>query len=122
MLDSDLLVIWMPTRVHPRTVLDQAQKYGLSISVGCGEPEVRSCWGDVPGAYFSVIDWQGLWSGDRLAPPPEVRDFLETVAVAEPYGFEVVFWRDGADLSAPQVLLGLDHPDFATGIRLRILP
>lgn len=122
MLDSDLLVVWMPTRVHPRTVLDQARKYGLSISVGCGEPEVRACWQDVPGAYFSVIDWQGEWQAGRLAPPESIRDFLETVAVSEPHGFELIFWREPPDLDAPRTVLGLGHADFEAGVRLRILP
>lgn len=122
MLDSDLLVVWMPNRVHPRTVFDQARKYGLSISEGCGEPAVRARWGEVPGAFFSVVDWQGEWADGRLAPPENVRDFLETVAVAEPQGFELIFWREPADMDAVQTILGLAHADFATGVRLRVLP
>lgn len=122
MLDSDLLVVWMPTRVHPRTVLDQARKYGLSISVGCGEPEVRACWHDVPGAYFSVIDWQGEWQAGRITPPTPIRDFLETVAVSEPHGFELIFWREPPALEPIQTVLGLDQADFAGGARIRVLP
>lgn len=122
MFDSDLLVVWMPTRVHPRTVVDQAAKYGLSISEGCGEPEARALWMARPGLVFSVVGWQGEWAQDRVNPPGNLRDFLATVADAEPRGFELTFWREPPTLDTHTALLGLGHADFPGGICVRILP
>lgn len=122
MFDSDLLVVWMPSRVHPRTVLDQAHKFGLSISEGCGEPEARARWLSLPGLVFSVVGWQGEWRQDRVNPPEDVRAFLATVAEAEPQGFEIAFWREPATLETCTTLLGLRHADFKGGISIRVLP
>ena len=122
MFDSDLLVVWMPSRVHPRTVLDQAHKFDLSISVGCGEPEARARWLGQPGLVFSVVGWQGTWAADRLTPPDTVRAFLATVAEAEPQGFEIAFWRAPPALDTRQTLLGLRHADYRGGVALHILP
>lgn len=122
MFDSDLLVVWMPSRVHPRTVVDQARKFDLSISEGCGEPEARAHWLDRPGLVFSVVGWQGEWAQSRMTPPDSVRAFLAVVADAEPQGFEMVFWRDPPALDTLKVILGLGHADFAGGICLRLLP
>lgn len=122
MFDSDLLVVWMPSRVHPRTVIDQAHKYDLSISEGCGEPEARAHWLHRPGLVFSVVGWQGEWAEGRMTPPQNVRAFLATVAESEPQGFEMTFWYEPPALSTVKVILGLGHVDFPGGICLRLLP
>jgi hypothetical protein len=122
MLDSDLLVVWMPTRVHPRTVVDQAHKFGLSITEGSGEPEVRAAWGGRAGAVFSVSGWQGDWQADRLGLPDAVLAFLATIADAEPAGFEMVLWRDPVDLGAVTTLRALSADPLPTGVCLRVLP
>lgn len=121
MIDSDLLVVWMPTRVHPRTVIEQAHKFELAISEGCGEPAVRAAWGGRSGAWFSVSNWQGDWTADTVILPPHLLDFLATVADAEPAGFEMIAWRDPVDLATVATRLGLPS-EVPSGVTVRVLP
>lgn len=122
MIDSDLLVIWMPTRVHPRTVLDQARKFGLDITEGCGEPEIRAAWGDRSGAWFDVTGWDGEWADTQVTLPDAVHAFLQTVADAEPAGFEMVIWHEPVNLETVHTQVGLDARTLPAGVCVRVLP
>lgn len=123
MLDTDLLILWLPGRRLPGALEAEVGKRGLTAVQGTVEPEAREFYRNLGGLLLSVVGWQGQWNGGTVELPHAVHGLLDGLVAAQPDGFEATVW--GPDIHLDQVITARRdrlHGPWPAGVRHQVLP
>lgn len=98
---NDLLVVFVPARTGPGSLLAAFSKLGLQCVEGCGEPPVRAAFAGRRGLLLTLVGFEtspGPRGKGRVVLPAAARDALAAVGGASGGDFQFVVLAPGGEV------------------------